>query len=82
MKLSHYENKIIFIFSSLGFYIGNHRVKTYDYKSRSLLTTIGMKGTGNGQVRTFWFNTVWANLLRLRLQLHEKVPHRDSESLY
>ena len=44
---------------SLWFYIGNHRVKTYDYKSRSLLTTIGMKGTGNGQVRTFWFNTVY-----------------------
>ena len=41
--------RIIFLF--LGFYIGNHRVKTYDYKSRTLLTTIGMKGTGNGQVR-------------------------------
>ena len=55
MKLSQCEKDN---FSFLGFYIGNHRVKTYDYKSRSLLTTIGMKGTGNGQVRTFWFNTV------------------------
>ena len=57
MKLSQYYEKDL-NFSFLGFYIGNHRVKTYDYKSRSLLTTIGMKGTGNGQVRTFWFNTV------------------------
>ena len=55
MKLSQYEKDK---FSFLEFYVGNHRVKTYDYKSRSLLTTIGMKGTGNGQVRAFWFNTV------------------------
>ena len=50
MKLSQCEKDN---FSFLGFYIGNHRVKTYDYKTRSILTTIGMKGTGNGQVRTF-----------------------------
>ena len=35
-------------------------MKTYDYKTKALLTTIGMKGTGNGQVKNYQIN--WYNL--------------------